>query len=73
MSLIDDINYTDSTSTPSESDINLEQPRKKVKKGGPQFDEVWSFVIMGEKMNPGHYKATCYHCGKVWPRGKPEI
>ena len=28
---------------------------------------------MGEKMNPGHYKATCYHCGKVWPRGKPVI
>ena len=28
---------------------------------------------MGDELNAGHYKATCYHCNKVWARGKPSI
>ncbi|CAG8607934.1 4540_t:CDS:1, partial [Funneliformis mosseae] len=28
---------------------------------------------MGQELNPEHYKATCYHCNKVWTRGKPSV
>ncbi|CAB4484209.1 unnamed protein product [Rhizophagus irregularis] len=46
-------------------------PRKKANKGGPKFDEVWQYYIQGDDINPGHYKATCYHCKKEWSRGRP--
>ncbi|GBC23318.2 ribonuclease H-like domain-containing protein [Rhizophagus irregularis DAOM 181602=DAOM 197198] len=45
--------------------------RKKANKGGPKFDEVWQYFTQGEELNPGHYKATCYHCKKEWSRGRP--
>ncbi|EXX68066.1 hypothetical protein RirG_108450 [Rhizophagus irregularis DAOM 197198w] len=45
--------------------------RKKANKGGPKFDEVWQYFTQGEELNPGHYKATCYHCKKKWSRGRP--
>ncbi|CAG8761085.1 18622_t:CDS:2, partial [Rhizophagus irregularis] len=43
----------------------------KANKGGPKFDEVWQYFTQGEELNPGHYKATCYHCKKEWSRGRP--
>ncbi|CAG8485394.1 15373_t:CDS:2 [Rhizophagus irregularis] len=46
-------------------------PRKKANKGGPKFDEVWQYYIQGDDINPGHYKATCYHFKKEWSRGRP--
>ncbi|CAB5360709.1 unnamed protein product [Rhizophagus irregularis] len=45
--------------------------RKKANKGGPKFDEVWQYFTQGEELNPGHYKATCYHCKEEWSRGRP--
>lgn len=60
-------------STPSDSETNYDLPQKRVRKGGPVFDEVWDYVVKGEKVNPGHYKAECFHCGKSWQRGKPYV
>src|ERR1051325_4585138 len=57
--------------TTLEINTDFVQPPQKRKRGGRSFDEVWSYVIMGDELNAGHYKATCYHCDKIWPRGKP--
>ena len=59
--------------TPLETNININPPQKRTRKGGKSFDEVWTYVIMGNELNAGHYKATCYHCNKVWARGKSSI
>ncbi|CAG8516590.1 5516_t:CDS:2, partial [Scutellospora calospora] len=52
---------------------NCDLSRKKARRGGSVFDEVWDHVSKGEKVNPGHYKAKCFHCGKCWQRGNPYI
>ena len=57
-------------STLSELDANCDQPQKK-RKGGPNFDKVWDYVIKGRQVNPGHYEAECHYCKKFWSRGKP--
>lgn len=69
---------TGETSTQKRSNNNddnggAETPfsRKKTRGGGPKFDDVWQYFIKGEEVNSGHYKATCYHCKKIWARGKP--
>ncbi len=54
--------------TTLEINTDFIQPSQKRKRGGRSFDEVWSYVIMGDELNAGHYKATCYHCDKIWPR-----
>ncbi|CAG8560728.1 15691_t:CDS:2, partial [Gigaspora rosea] len=51
-----------------ESENSNDRPQKRNRRGGPVFDEVWDYVIRREKVNPGHYKAVCYHCGNVWQR-----
>ncbi|RGB24174.1 hypothetical protein C1646_676567 [Rhizophagus diaphanus] len=48
--------------------------QKKANKGDPKFDEIWQYFqyfTQGEELNPGHYKATCYHCKKKWSRRRP--
>lgn len=79
MSLIDEVDSSNSmplepctdVASPSESETSNDRSQKRERQGGPVFDEVWNYVIRGERVNPGHYKAECSHCGKVWQRGKP--
>ncbi|RHZ55461.1 hypothetical protein Glove_415g36 [Diversispora epigaea] len=44
---------------------------KRNNEGSPKFDDIWKYFIQGDELNPGHYKATCYYCSKVWKREKP--
>ncbi|CAG8738690.1 19687_t:CDS:1, partial [Cetraspora pellucida] len=60
-------------STQSESETNCDLPRKKLRKGGLAFNKVWDYVIKGEKVNPRHYKAECFHCEMSWQRGRPYV
>jgi hypothetical protein len=60
-------------STPLETDTNLTSLQKRARKNRRSFDKVWTYVIMGDILNAEHYKATCYHCNKVWTRGKPSV
>ena len=65
---------TNPTPVPAPAPAQPQPPsQKRVRKGGQNFDEVWTYFIMGQELNPGHYKATCYHCNKVWARGKPSV
>ncbi|CAG8793199.1 17580_t:CDS:1, partial [Racocetra persica] len=81
MPLIDEIDSSNSmplepcadVTSQSESETSNDRSQKRNRQGGPVFDEVWDYVIRREKVNPGHYKAECYHCEKVWQRGKPCI
>ncbi|CAG8614278.1 12703_t:CDS:2, partial [Gigaspora margarita] len=57
----------------SESENSNDRPQKRNRRDGPVFGEVWDYVIRHKKVNPGHYKAECHHCGNVWQRGKPCI
>ncbi|CAG8798529.1 9805_t:CDS:1, partial [Racocetra persica] len=81
MSLIDEVDFSNSmlselcadVASLSESETSYDRPQKRNRQGGLVFDEVWDYVIRREKVNPGHYKAEYYHCGKFWQRGKPCI
>ncbi|CAG8456982.1 14349_t:CDS:2 [Cetraspora pellucida] len=52
---------------------NDNQPNKKRKLGGPNFDEIWRFFIKGKSKGQGHYEARCRHCDSFWTRGRPHL
>ncbi|CAG8533755.1 5171_t:CDS:2, partial [Cetraspora pellucida] len=68
-------------STLSESETNCDLTYKKVKRGGPTFDEVWDYVVKGEKKELGYseqeYKELisqfCYFNTKKTPFDLPYI
>jgi hypothetical protein len=57
----------------TENDNSNSHISKKLKiiRGGPKFDEVWSYFNKGEEAKDGHYSATCFNCERTWARGKP--
>jgi len=40
------------------------------KKGGSKRDEIWEYFVKGDDKGDGHFSASCYHCEKIWQKGK---
>jgi hypothetical protein len=60
------VNISDHEDEPETEVIN-----SKKSKASNKFSEIWQYYNRGPKVNNGHYQASCFHCNKIYGRGKP--